>query len=333
MSYNLPKNTPFKDIIAALLDDENILSPTVLYRLSDLSLEEANQLKEVWPRITLTRRQALMVDLEKFIDDDLLLDFDAVGMIAIKDPDPAVRHYAVLTMWNTETSDHARLLIRLAEHDDHLDVRAAAVAALGAFVYQGEVEEIEKGLFKEIMSCLLGILDDNEDPLLQRKALESIGYATSKEVDKAITDAYTSDDDDWMTSALVAMGRSGNSRWKSQVLESIENNHFLVREEAVRAAGELYLEEAQKPVIACLEDPDDNVRLAAIWAISSIGGKGVEDILEIMLEECEDDEEAVLIENALENLAFSGELDNFSIFDLTEEDIARLQSDLKEEDE
>jgi hypothetical protein len=47
---------------------------------------------------------------------------------------------------------------------------------------------------------------------------------------------------------------------------------------------------------------DDELRMAVVWSLSQIGGEDVRETLENMLEECEDDEEAGVIEEAIDNL-------------------------------
>jgi HEAT repeat protein len=76
-----------------------------------------------------------------------------------------------------------------------------------------------------------------------------------------------------------------------------------------------------------LSDPDENVRAAAIWSLSQIGGDEVGDRLEALLEETEDEDEADLLEQALENLEFSEEF-NLAILDFEgSEDLDELDED------
>jgi HEAT repeat protein len=67
-----------------------------------------------------------------------------------------------------------------------------------------------------------------------------------------------------------------------------------------------------------LRDPDLDVRMAAIWSLSQIGGKGVSPALEKQLKTTEDDAEAEQVENALENLDFTEDLLHISLLDITD---------------
>jgi HEAT repeat protein len=117
------------------------------------------------------------------------------------------------------------------------------------------------------------------------------------------------------------MGRSANERWKSQVLARLDDLRPVVRAEAAGAAGELELQEATKPLLKMLRDDDDDVRTAAIWSLSQIGGERVAEALEILLEKTEDEDEAELLEDALDNLAFTIDMRNFTLLDIPEDEI------------
>jgi HEAT repeat protein len=113
--------------------------------------------------------------------------------------------------------------------------------------------------------------------------------------------AFASDDDDWMISALFAMGRSADKRWTGDVVRMLDNENPLIRLEAARAAGELEIKRTRTILIEMLNDPDDDVRAAAIWSLSQIGGQGVAEALENWMDDNDDAEEVSLIEEALDN--------------------------------
>jgi HEAT repeat protein len=113
------------------------------------------------------------------------------------------------------------------------------------------------------------------------------------------------------------MGRSADTRWNREVLGMIENPNNAIREEAVRAAGELGLQDARSSLLELVEQEDDEeVLMAAVWSLSQIGGSQVRDTLEQMLEEVEDDDAAEFIEEALDNLSFTEEVNSFGLFDM-----------------
>jgi hypothetical protein len=68
-----------------------------------------------------------------------------------------------------------------------------------------------------------------------------------------------------------------------------------------------------------LDDPDDDTRDAAIWSLSQIGGPHVRDTLERLADETEDGEELEYLASALDNLAFTEDMQSLPFFDLPDE--------------
>ena len=310
----------FQQVLDAILDEDTPLNPRYLYRFSDLNTNDLSALAEVWPKVPVWRRQAMMEDIEELGESDMLLSFEALGRFALKDSDPKVRQFAVRSLWDYEASDLVPVLINMMENDNDTDVRAAAASALGRYVYLGELEELPENIYHHVEDRLLLTSQGSEAVLIRRRALEALGFSSRKEVSKLIENAYASGDTDWMASALFAMGRSANDRWAPMVLDMLESLHPAIRLEAARAAGELEISASVPRLVELLNDPDDDVRLAAIWSLSQVGGEGVRDLLEKMYEESEDDTEAELLESALDNLSFTEDLQLYTILDLPEID-------------
>jgi HEAT repeat protein len=118
----------------------------------------------------------------------------------------------------------------------------------------------------------------------------------------------------------------------------LENPHPAIRTEAARAAGELELASARQSLLGLLQDDEEDVRMAAIWSLSQIGGRGVREALEEIQEETEDEDEAEYLENALDNLAFTEDNGLFSILSLPddgfeeEDETEKLEEDEEIED-
>jgi len=326
----MPETIPFTEVIQALLDESSPLQPRYVYRLSDLVSSELDELASTWERVPTWRRQALMEDIEELGDRDFLLSFEGVSRLALTDSDARVRELAVRTLWDYESEDLVPVLLNMMENDAILDVRAAAASALGKYIYLGEIEELPATLLHEIEDRLLKVASGNDLSLVRRRSLEAMGFSAHPLVPDLIEQAYRSGNNDWIASALFAMGRSANSRWIPQVMEMLAHDYPAVRMEAARAAGELEVAQATPVLLELLNDEDDDVRSAAIWSLSQLGGEGVREALETMYEETQDDEEAELIESALENLDFTEEIGFFStLMDI--EDGEADEGDLDEE--
>ena len=80
------KPIPFQQVVSALLNDDNPFPSRYLYRLSDISSQELVEFKKIWPSVSLRRRQAVMEDLQEFNEDDFMLNFFDIGMVAVQDP-------------------------------------------------------------------------------------------------------------------------------------------------------------------------------------------------------------------------------------------------------
>lgn len=310
---------PFRQILGELLNAQGPLSPANVHRLSNLEQAESEWLAQRWGDIPVGRRRQLIANLEELAAENALLCYEPIARIGLRDSDPEVRVISIRMLRDEEVAGLEGILLNMQENDLDERVRAGAGAALGQYIYQGELEEISAEMLRTIEDQLLRTVSGPDTPLVRRKALEALGFSSRPEVVGLIEHAFTSDDDDWVASALFAMGRSADKRWAGDVLSMLDHENASIRLEAARAAGELELKKASARLIEMLEDADADVRAAAIWSLSQIGGEGVAEVLEDLLEENEDGEEAALLESALDNLAFSEGLEAFDLFRFDEQ--------------
>ena len=322
----LPEQTEFSfgDLLGALRDEANPFPARYLYRLSGLEGNELDQLRKVWPLLSAQRRLGLLEDLELLAESNTVMHFDAVDQQALSDEEAEIRIVAIRSLWPSEQKDLIPVFIDLLNKDENTGVRAQAAAALGRFVYLGELGKIPTGTLKEVEEQLLDVLDADVDPIVQRRALESLGYSSRPEVADLIESVYQGGEPDWVASALFAMGRSADDRWAPIVIEHLQDTNPDLSREAARAAGELELSEALSELLDLLDDEDSEVRLAAAWSLSQIGGREAADALEGLLERSDDEDEIDLIENALENLAFTEELGELNLLDFATDDLEDL---------
>ncbi len=311
----------FSDVLAALQDEKTPLAPRYLYRLSALESADLTALQHIWQQLSGTRRLAVLEDLEMLAESNTVMDFDSVNEMALTDEDARVRVVAIRGLWATEQPELIGQLVQILQTDKDMDVRAQAAAGLGRFVYLGEVGEVSAAAQQEAEAALLEVLHGDEDPLIQRRALESMGFSSRHEVAELIENAFDGGEEEWVSSALFAMGRSADERWGPQVMQSLADPNMEISREAAKAAGELELSDARPGLFDLLQDEESEVRLAAAWALSQIGGNGIADALEEMIERAEDEDEIDLLESAIENLAFTNEMDELSLLDFSPEDL------------
>lgn len=311
---------PFQTLIDALLDEETPINPRYLYRLSDLEGDELTQFIRTWPQLPLWRRQALMEDLRELGAADDLLSFENIGRHLISDEDPQVRLLAVQILWEFEERDLVPIYLHLLNSDPIPEVRAASASGLGQFVYLGELDRLPNETVQDIENQLLEAVNLDPDVLVQGRALESVGFSSRAEIPHLVEEAFASEDPKMKISALIAMGRSMDSRWESSVLKTLNDTLPGVRAEAAQAAGEIEINDAVPTLIELTSDSEEYVRNAAIWSLSQIGGERARDSLQRLFQEADDDQEADFIESAIDNIAFTDGMQPFSLFDVPEED-------------
>lgn len=317
---SIPVEISFQKLLDAVLDTEKPLHPSFLHRLSDLDQADLVALKKIWLGIPVWRRQALMEEIEELGGSDFLLSYNAVCKFAIQDDDPKVRELAVRILWDCEANDLVPVYLNMLESDSDSRVRAVVASALGKYVYLGEIEKLPTRILHEIEDKLITVVNSSEKTLVRRRALEALGYSSRDEISPLVEAAYYSGEDEWLVSALFAMGRSANEGWGPLVIVMLENDSPEIRCEAARTAGGLEISNAVPRLVELLDDYDDEVRSSVIWSLSQIGGESVRDVLELMWDEIEDVEEVESIESALDNLAFTEGLQIFSRLDFPDDE-------------
>jgi HEAT repeat protein len=212
--------------------------------------------------------------------------------------------------------------LNILSSDKDASARAEAASALGKFVQLGELEEIPKKTQVRVEDVLLEKINSEDDASVRRQALEALGYSPRPEVVTLIESAFHREDPDWQASALFAMGRSSDDRWEENVLPKLFDENPRVQLAAIEAAGELGLTSAREILLKLLEDDesDELVVNAAIWSLSQIGGEDARIYIESLIDEIDDDDQVEFLEEALDNLAFTEDLEKFDLFNLDLED-------------
>lgn len=327
----MDNRTDFSFILSALLDNDHPFPPGLLYNLSGILPEECRQLAETWPKIKTERKRALLEDMNEMAEKDYLLMFEDVGRIGLHDADAHTCIRAISLLWEAEDKTLVPEFLVLLQESPEESVRAAAASALGPYVYQGEVDKLPAALLRTIEEALLAAHRADRSELVRRRALEALGYSSREEVPALLRSASARNDTLWLESALFAMGHSADKQWEARVLEFLDHEDLPVQIEAVHAAGELMLSRARVPLLNMLEDEIDDLELKneVIWALSQIGGEGVEETLDALLEAAEDDDEIEVLEQALDNLSFNQDDNVFDFLDIEfdEDDLEEFDPD------
>lgn len=329
---NFEEQIDFNEVVDALLDSSILFPPKYLSRLSDLEDIELEQLTESWPQITLTRRQRLLEDLEQLTDSSFIVDFDEVFKLGLHDENSQVRKIAIRGLWESDDRDVAIHLIDILKNDPDSDVCAQAASGLGKFLFLGELGDLDQTTTDKITQLLIKTCLGDEPELVRRRATEALGFSSHPKVTEIIEMAYNKQKEDWLLSALIAMGRSANNQWIPHVTENLSHEDSQIRMEAAQSAGLLAAQETVPHLLQLIDDPEEDVKLAAIWALSEVGGLDARAALESLLKNSKDEAEVDFLEEALDNMDFNEVNINFDLFDLSEDDLEDMIDD-EDEDE
>lgn len=319
------------DLIKSLLDLETPFPARLLYQFSDMPLDDRQVLASAWLSIPVIRRRAVLQDLVELSEHDYLLMFEDIGRMALDDSDDECQVSGISLLLEAEDPKLIPVFLNLLAAADKAEfVRAAAANALGFYVYLGELEELKSELHHKLEDALLLAYAEDPSDLVQRRALESLGYSSREEVPPLLRFASAKDSEEWLESSLFAMGRSADTQWEALVLEQLDHENPEVKGQAIHAAGELSLSSARQRLLRQLDrEKDEYLRSELIWALSQIGGEGIEEKFKQLLAKTDDEEEAQLLEEAMDMLNFTNEAIDFELLEVDYEH----EHDLDDEDE
>lgn len=327
------QTTSFKTVLDSLLAPGRDFPRHYLEHFSDIPPLELQSLMDVWPRVKPERKLSLLEGLLALAERDTLVNFDDFARSLLDDPDASVRVHALRLLDECDDVKLVPAYIDLLKNDPDVNVRAEAANALNLFVDLGELEEISEEAYGEVHAALMESAKSAEETRIRRRALESLGWSSNPEVVELIESAFEGNID-WKVSALTAMGRSADDRWEDRVLRSLLDEEVKVRKAAVQSAGMLAFKSARLPLLRMLESEEsEEVISAAIWSLSQIGGEDVQTYIEALLDKTEDEDLIDFLEEALDNLAFTEDLDRFELMSFDPEDMEELDELDEEEDE
>lgn len=312
---SLPVSKALEDLAAAKHPPVDALRA-----LSDLNSKQLEEFKQGWPNLPVEKRLETMRSLGEMAEETIEIDINAVSRAALADPDSDVRAAAIRNLWEDQGEDLIEPFLEYLANDPAEAVRVAAATALGIYVYMGEMEELSEEETHKVEEALLAAYHGQDTLEVRRRALESLGFSPSPETAVAIDDAYESEEDLLKVSALFAMGRTLDAeRWAETVMADLNHADPQIRFEAVRAAGELQLEDAVPQLGLLLHDSQADVQEMAVWSLGEIGNTDSRRFLQDRLETA-DEELTELIEDAMANADVSTGLSDFSLLDFGEDD-------------
>lgn len=323
----------FQSVLDHLLDSKKDIPQAHLAYYSDLDPKSLRLFLDVWKNVPAQRKTLLLDKLTAYLDEDTIVSFEDIGRALLTDTDAEVRARALGLLAESDDPRLVATLLNIFLTDADLASRIKAANLLGEFVLLGELEELDETIQRKVEDTLISVIRSDKNPSLRRAAVEAFGYSSREDATAILESAYEREDPLWVASALRAMGRSHDNRWDDSVVSKLLDADPRVRYAAAEAAGELSIEEAAPIMLKMLEDEEeeDNVTLAALWALSQIGGEDARAYILSLLDATDDEEMTEFLEDALENLDFNEELNKFDLLSLDEDD--ELSEFDEEEDE
>ncbi|HEX8992144.1 MAG TPA: HEAT repeat domain-containing protein [Anaerolineales bacterium] len=314
----------FQKVINELTGGTQDISRGSLQQFSDIDPASLRLLQEAWPRIAPDRKWKLLDGLEALADEDTLVSFEDFARSLLTDPDAGVRTRALRLLDECNDVKLIPRFVHILMDDPDAGTRAEAATTLGRFVELGELDEIPDQARVEVEQALLEKANSEDQLAVRRNALEALGFSSRPEVITLIESSFRRENPEWQASALFAMGRSCDERWEESVLSSLMDVNTLVRLAAVEAAGELRLASARTALFSVLEEEEeDDIASAAIWSLSQIGGEDTRLYIENLLDLAEDEENVKFLEEALDNIEFTEELNQFDLLSIDPDDDER----------
>jgi len=308
--YRIAPRLPLDQLLERLnrpltLETEpNGLAIQDLLVLSDLKNSDAKLVRDHWPAIPLDNRTSVVQQLVDYAQEHLEIHLGRLLRIALRDPDADIRRRAIEGLWEDDASDLVGPLVQRLLNDPASVVRQAAAKKLGTYILAGELDELESAYAVRAEEALLTILHNTDEEISVRcHALESIAYSGEVGIRQLIEDGYYSAHEEMRLGAMTAMGRSADIRWRNLVRVELQNPSPRMRAVAAQVCGELEARAAIEDIIELVDDEEQAVRFAAIFALGRLGGKDAHTVL-TMLAQQEELDESEVAEAALEELLF-----------------------------
>lgn len=304
------KKLPFAELLRRLFEDET-LSISLLYQLSDLDEVDLAVFRQRWPQVRGERRLEIARHLADLTEDSFTVDFTPLFMVFLDDALVGVRVATLDGLWDATDVSLVGPVLRLLEEDRETAVRASAASALAHFVLLSEWGQVPAWVSTRIVPRLLAQYEAaGTETAVKRAALEAMAAANHPRVAQLIKAAYESRDFEMQLSAVFAMGSSADLRWLPIVRDELDSYSAEMRAEAARAAGSLGSSDVVPELAELTTDEDSDVATAAIVALGQIGGEEPTRILTELLDDPDAEPLYEVIEEALEEMSWlAGELD------------------------
>lgn len=192
----------------------------------------------------------------------------------LADPEDEVRAEAAAAVWDYwDVADLVEAAIERARSDASAEVRIRATSALGRILHEWRNEGLVMPSQLEKVRGFLREWTAATRPLQERRyAIEALAFGgADPDLTRGLEDLVASSEKVAHISALIAMGRCGDPRWTSEILQGLEAPDAEIRLAAACAAGEARLSEAVESLSRQSEDADPRLRGQVAIALGQVG--------------------------------------------------------------
>jgi hypothetical protein len=294
-----------EDLLLALIEDPDSLTESDYLQLSDLNETELQQFKLAWGDLDTQHQQKLILHLYELGEQNSELNFESIYKYAMDSEDENIVYASLDGLWESETHDTLRKLIRVIETDKiSAHIKGATFTHFSRFLLLGLDGKIDSNLISVVHSILKQHFIDIEQPVeVRRRALEALANIDDEQTTGYIKQAYISDITALKVSAIYAMGKTCNTQWLPLLVEELNSEEPEIRYEAVDAIVEIGDDSIINDLVPLLDDDDYQVKLTTISGLGKLGGLIAKEALITYLND-EDQEIIDLVTTALEDIAF-----------------------------
>lgn len=258
------------------------LSDELVELASGLQGDALDRFENLWRELDAEQRVSLLAHLGEAAEENLVLDFSPVYALAFSDPAPLVRESALRYAAEEAKPNLLDVYLHAAVADPDPDVRLTALEKLGAFTLLAQTEDWPAVLQDQLERTLVRTLHlPDADLAARRAALLSLAYLTTAQSAREIQKAYLQPD--LRDAAVLAMGRNCQDMWITDLVAELGAESPLLRMAAAQACAEMEDQRLVPHLIRQLEDPDGDVKVAAVKALGAIGGRDAKGTLSELL--------------------------------------------------
>ncbi|MCA9835096.1 MAG: HEAT repeat domain-containing protein [Thermomicrobiales bacterium] len=322
-SYQLDyPQVSFEQSLEAIQEDA--LAPMDVLGFSNMTLKNIHELRGVWGTLSDETRETIAELVLTVGLEQIFTDFGRFWQVLLEDKSEAVKLVAARGATGSEETALIAPLIVIAEGDDSLVLREAAIRGLVQSVMALDFDNLyldKKDIARlQRMKAMAG--DESWPTPLRAAALETWSHFTMDDDTMTLIESFIeSDNDDLQIGAMKAMIQVGSAHFTRFLERQLQSTDVDRREAAAYAMG-MSGDEAVVPMLTMTarEDTEPAVREAAYAALGNLASKPATKALEELLKHASDDE-IELIEAALEYANEMDQMEDMAMFYLEDDEL------------